>query len=321
MLTTKEYLASNDFHILPHLNIALLDIETDGLSHKNKIVIIGLIIRPSDHNHPILYQWFNDDGLSEKDILSAFLSVYETYKIHRFITFNGNSFDIPFINARLNAHHFHQQLFKATHIDLLKLARQNKHYFNSSSLSLKSIEKAFGIHREDTISGKESVALYKAYLLTRHEKTRDIICLHNREDIINMIPLLKLLEQFPSDLVLEQRHPLEFQGKLWFITDYHITGSYLNVYLGTAALENAVPCFIETTSFYFHCEHQMLHLKLPLKTLSAHLVTMDTVLYCQRDMAAMTDEEKTKMIIYFDSEWYFENMISLTQNTLAKIDK
>ena len=49
-------------------NTMFLDIETDGLSHKNKLVIIGLI-QYNKKGTAHLIQLFNDDYQSEREML------------------------------------------------------------------------------------------------------------------------------------------------------------------------------------------------------------------------------------------------------------
>ena len=41
-------------------------------------------------------QWFNEDGLSQKQILTDFLAFIQPY--NTLITFNGKTFDLPFFD-------------------------------------------------------------------------------------------------------------------------------------------------------------------------------------------------------------------------------
>ncbi len=48
---------------------------------------------------------------------------------------------------------------KSNNLDIMRLVKHNKDYFNFQDFKLKTVEKFLGIEREDTISGKESVEL------------------------------------------------------------------------------------------------------------------------------------------------------------------
>ena len=67
------------------------DIETTGLSADiSAITVIGCC--DMDGN---VTQWFNEDGLSQKQILTDFLAFIQPY--NTLITFNGKTFDLPFL--------------------------------------------------------------------------------------------------------------------------------------------------------------------------------------------------------------------------------
>lgn len=71
------------------------DIETTGFSKDNTILYLigcGYFIE----NGFQFIQWFNDDGTSEEEILLAFHDILKQ-KDWQLVTFNGNSFDIPYL--------------------------------------------------------------------------------------------------------------------------------------------------------------------------------------------------------------------------------
>ena len=70
-----------------------LSINTTGINrHKNKLFLINLIFPKKEES---LVQIFVDEK-NPKDDLEKFLEQVENYRL---ISFNGNSFDIPFINV------------------------------------------------------------------------------------------------------------------------------------------------------------------------------------------------------------------------------
>ncbi len=183
----------NSLEMLKH-KLLFFDIETDGLSHKNKIIIIGVIIHDSITQNTTLIQLFNDDYQSEKELLLEFKAICIQHEPDYYISFNGHSFDIPFINARFSHFHIQHQMIKSANIDLLKVAKKNHNLLKISDFKLKTIEQFVGISRNDTISGKDSIVLYQAYIETKSNQIKQSILLHNYDDILNMIPLLKITE-------------------------------------------------------------------------------------------------------------------------------
>ena len=63
---------------------------------KNTIYLIGVVYYD---NHSLKsIQWFDDDGHSEQEIISEFITFINDFDV--VINYNGNSFDIPFIEAK-----------------------------------------------------------------------------------------------------------------------------------------------------------------------------------------------------------------------------
>lgn len=65
--------------------------------------------------------------------------------------------------------------------------------------NLKTVEKFLGVHREDQIDGGISVELYCKYLETRNEEIKDIIMLHNYEDVLNLPKIFKLVYEVENN--------------------------------------------------------------------------------------------------------------------------
>ena len=177
-----------------NFNTLFIDIETDGLSHKNTIIMIGMIL-VLKHKVVTFIQLFNEDYLSEQEMLLELKSIIIKNHIEYYISFNGHSFDFPFINARYKHFKINYSLKKAMNIDLLRLVKKHKVLFDLPDYKLKSIEKSIGILRNDTISGKDSIDLYKAFIKTQNLNFKKTILLHNYEDLINMIPLLDITKK------------------------------------------------------------------------------------------------------------------------------
>ena len=61
------------------------------------------------------------------------------------------------------------------------------------SCSLKSCERFLGIHREDRCSGGELISVYREYLQDKCSEKKNMLLLHNREDIQNLPNLFSFL--------------------------------------------------------------------------------------------------------------------------------
>ena len=167
----------------------VFDIETTGLnSNYCKVILIGILY--NENNKTIIKQFFSNTEDDEKELLLSFINEIQNYKIH--ITFNGLTFDIPFLNSRLKKHSIDFSLSKDNDIDILKLIRPFKEKLSLYDCKLKTVEKYLGIYREDTISGKESVDLYKKYLFNQENDLKNKILLHNYEDIYYLGKIFKI---------------------------------------------------------------------------------------------------------------------------------
>lgn len=165
---------------LPDAKLAVLDIETTGLSPlRHQIILIGVILIEEDH---LLARQFFAENLSEEDlILDAFAETAQDVDV--FFNYNGDSFDIPFINKRCSKLGFDFAMQPNQSMDIYRVLRHS--YFKDilPNLKLKTVEKLFSDDRSDTISGGESVLLYQRYMHDKNQDDVKKILLHNLDDI------------------------------------------------------------------------------------------------------------------------------------------
>jgi uncharacterized protein YprB with RNaseH-like and TPR domain len=140
--------------------------------------------------------------LSEKDI---------------YVSFNGDAFDIPYLNSKYEQNKLAFSIEKSANIDLLKVSRRV--YPQLANYKLKTIEEILGIHRDDLITGKDSVDMYFKFLKNPSDELLDTILLHNFDDIKNLIHMCKLLGGMSGE---DKSH---FIPKYWVIdkTKYLVT--------------------------------------------------------------------------------------------------
>ncbi|AOT68677.1 ribonuclease H-like domain-containing protein [Geosporobacter ferrireducens] len=242
----------------------VFDIETTGLNAKyEKVILIGLMY--IEEGQPVIEQYFCHHRKNEPLLLNKFSEKIRPYDL--LISYNGNSFDIPFLNQRFHQNGITYQINKYKNLDLLRFARKYQQHLNLTDCTLKSVEKSIGIHRKDTISGKESVELYKAYEKNPSLALKNKILLHNYEDIYYLGHCLQIIDHVSYDQALEQM-PLILKPKadqIWNISSLKIKTNTLQVegYYTGSPLED---CIIHENGYSFHYE-QLTHqyqLRIPL---------------------------------------------------------
>ncbi len=173
-------------------NFLFTDIETTGLSPaRHQIYCIGTAYM-TEHTYRIC-QFFAEHPEEEPLILQAFLDLFQDHSHSGLLTFNGSTFDLPFLRKRCE--HF-GLLFDAAntpHTDLYRKARSLRSLLGLSGLKQKDIEQFLQLDREDIYSGKELIQMYRDYVKMPDEKIRNLLLLHNLDDMIGMRHLLPLL--------------------------------------------------------------------------------------------------------------------------------
>ena len=168
----------------------LYDIETTGLNPKSsQLYLLGILLFHKENIE--LIQYFAESVRDEEEILEQFFQLCQTKKV--LISFNGEGFDNRFIEAmaksygKLPLHLYLKQL------DLFKLIRKRKKFYGLESCSLKSCERFLGIYREDRCNGGELISVYREYLQNKDSEKKNMLLLHNREDIQNLPALFSFL--------------------------------------------------------------------------------------------------------------------------------
>jgi len=168
------------------LHDAYLDIETTGLSPAySEITVIGVCLAAEEAS--TFTQLVGDEATSD-NLLSILRDAGTVY------TYNGNRFDIPFIDVRLGVdlrERFH-------HHDLMYDCWRSNLYGG-----FKAVERQLGIPRRlHDIGGLEAVALWWRYQIDGDEQALNLLLEYNREDVVNLLVLREKLER------LSVRRPL-----------------------------------------------------------------------------------------------------------------
>ena len=168
----------------------LYDIETTGLNPKSsQLYILGILLFHKENIE--LIQYFAESVLDEEEILEQFFQLCQTKKV--LISFNGEGFDNRFIEAMAKFYGKLPLHLNLKQLDLFKLIRKRKKFYGLESCSLKSCERFLGIYREDRCSGGELISVYREYLQDKDSEKKNMLLLHNREDIQNLPALFSFL--------------------------------------------------------------------------------------------------------------------------------
>ena len=166
-------------------NFKFMDIETKGLSNV-PIILIGVAeIKGSDI---VASQYFLRDYTEEPNIIEAYLSHLDEDSVH--VTFNGKSFDVPFIKNRCLYAGIKADL-DLPHLDLMYFAK-NLWKDTLPNCRLQTIEQEiFGIEREGDVPGQYIPGYYDTYLMEKNIGPVVPIIEHNCQDIISLAYFLE----------------------------------------------------------------------------------------------------------------------------------
>lgn len=170
-----------------------LDIETTGLDRiRNNIYLIGIIYFESSSNSWTLNQIFANNLEKEREVLLKTVEILENYT--SIINYNGTSFDIPFINSKLEFYNIDYSIHEDRSFDIYRMIKSDRKFLNLENLKLKTIEKHLGIQREDTYSGKDCIDLYYDYISRGEEILKSNILRHNMDDLVYMLDIISILD-------------------------------------------------------------------------------------------------------------------------------
>ncbi len=144
-------------------DVAYLDIETTGLGGEAYTTVCGVLDQSG-------FTAFSRGD--EMDLLSEYLDQFKLV-----VTFNGKSFDVPFLRRELG----HGVLRRAAHMDLMHVLRRL-----GLKGGLKRIEQALGVGRPSSLStldGRDAITLWSMSQEGEHEAL-DTLIRYNAEDVL-----------------------------------------------------------------------------------------------------------------------------------------
>jgi uncharacterized protein YprB with RNaseH-like and TPR domain len=174
-------------------NFAIVDIETLGLSER-PIILLG--IAKSTKDHICTTQFLLRDISDEPSAIWALISQIDPNL--SLITYNGKSFDVPYIKQRL-AYYGLNGYIGNPNFDILYFTRRALKP-KLTNCRLETVEKYLGIQRGINIPGALVPHFYDTYLRTKNVGPLVPIVEHNRQDLLTLGTLFsKLYEEWQFD--------------------------------------------------------------------------------------------------------------------------
>jgi uncharacterized protein YprB with RNaseH-like and TPR domain len=171
-------------------DFVIVDIETLGLSER-PIILLG-IAKPNK-THICISQFLLRDIPDEPSAIWALISQLEPNL--SLITYNGRSFDIPYIKQRLAYYGLNASLDNQN-FDVLHFTRRALKP-KLTDCKLETVEKYMGIKRNINIPGALVPHFYDTYLRTKNVGPLVAIVEHNKQDLLTLGSLFsKLYEEW-----------------------------------------------------------------------------------------------------------------------------
>ena len=137
--------------IAPLKDLVFLDIETTGLTPAtSSIYLIGAVYHQQMEWH--IRQWFSDSLNSEQEILEDFFSFIKNYQV--VVSFNGETFDLPFLTSYLNI----SRLDQATGKEMIAV------YHDYLETGDKRLYQVLLLHNEDDLKALPQIMPLLSYL-------------------------------------------------------------------------------------------------------------------------------------------------------------
>lgn len=179
--------------IAPLKDILFIDIETTGFSAaSSSLYLIGCAFYENDSFN--CRQFFAEKPVEEEEILKQFIEFAKNYKL--LIHFNGNNFDIPYLQDKCKKYNLECPLTEMDGLDIYRRIAPYKDFIKVPNCKQKTLEQYIGIDREDIYSGGDLINVYHQYVMQFDVDSLAKLLLHNENDIQGMIELIPILSYY-----------------------------------------------------------------------------------------------------------------------------
>lgn len=310
------YLTSNENLGRLFNNAVFIDIETTGLSRIHADIISVTLLLYLDNSYKI-YQIFCEYKIDEPEALKYLKELIINKKY--IVTYNGNSFDIPFLANKFQKYNIESDMNSFTKIDLYILIRPVRNRIQVENLKLKTVEGFFNIEREDTLLGEDIITLYNAYRIEPRKEFSFLILQHNYEDVLNLPILFE--------------HILNLYDDVLYYNNLIVTLNYSDFKIK----KNSLICILSVIA---DCKHDYVHtslnfnLRIDYKSQSMELdiplgfftdekikefYFIDNNNYKIKSYTAIEGIKRNLMPIKFNGKIFDSNMVNVVKNILSSI--
>lgn len=231
-----------------------LDIETTGLSPmRSFIYLIGLVFIDLKAMTMHITQLIAENKDEEEEILKLMKERLKGYKT--VVTYNGNSFDLPFIAKR--SERYGIEPIGMDSFDMYEKLRLHKDTLKLDGLKQKNIEKKLGIIREDRYNGGECINFYKDYVKNKNQESFDRFVLHNYDDLLYMPATMSILD------LLDEKITIDIDGRKYKFDKHSIKKDLLMIDFTT---DMGINTYVEETGYLIEEDKIRRHLEFTLKT-------------------------------------------------------
>lgn len=173
-----------------------IDIETTGLYvRSSNLYMIGCAYLDEDSDRPVCWhtiQWLATNYEDEVNVLNAFVAFAKPYRY--LIHFNGNQFDIPYLQNKMQQYNIHFNFDDFEGIDIYRRLAPYKTFLKLPNCKQKTIENfVTATVREDQYTGGELIDIYHEYVLNHDKEKEHFLLLHNEEDVKGMLEIVAAL--------------------------------------------------------------------------------------------------------------------------------
>ena len=131
--------------------------------------------------HWCTIQWLAERYEQEEEILNAFFEFVRGYKY--VVHFNGNQFDIPFLEQKCQQYEFNFDFGNFDGLDIYKRIKPYKTFMKLEDCRQKTLQTFLGMIRRDRLDGGELINYYHEFVVNKDEEIMEAILLHNKEDV------------------------------------------------------------------------------------------------------------------------------------------
>lgn len=211
MITNRKNINfSEEYLISQHINPAdciFFDIETTGFrAGTSHLYLIGAAVRTSSmpklHTNTsadatavigeswTILQWMAEQPQEETQLLRTFTQFMKSY--HTVLHFNGDRFDIPYMNEKYAQYQLPSPFADRQSVDLYHLFRPLKPLLKLDHMKQKSLEIFLGLERDDTYDGGKLIPVYRSFCKDGSPHSCSLLLLHNLEDVSGMFSLTSI---------------------------------------------------------------------------------------------------------------------------------